>query len=342
MGRLSKIKGPFAPIRVGLIEHMLSITPMECKVYLTQHLMAVRNGEDRGKVFTSIRAISKLTGHKREIIKKALDGLEEKDYLKPIDGGWRILNFNGDSPAKTLKGVPKKRACPKTGHAQKPVTPPAQKLVTPLPNNRSPHGTKTIENKRVATPLEDKKTYKEEDKEAESVKTDSFPENWPDWYQGITWEKKNQKVVFVGETREALSEHLQQIATEEKLRPLSRAEAQRSWGRLNGYLIKPQNSRCRGPKSLAAIVVNWFENDLRDSNRIRGLTSKQTAAEQYSAAMSEQFEGQRPDHSEEIAACEKEHGTGVHQREKLKTGTNGILYCKHSCGFVIYPNKGKG
>jgi len=332
----SKVKGPFAPIRVGLIEHMLSITPMECKVYLTQHLMATRIGEDRGKVFTSIRAISKLTGHKREIVKKALDGLEEKDYLKPIDGGWPILNFNGDNPAKTSKGAPKKRACPKSGHAQKPATPPAQKVVTPLPNNRSPHGTKTTENKGSSKPLEDKKTLRRDDQEVESVKTDSFPESWPSWYRGIGWDKKGQKVTFNEEAKGELSQHLKQIADEENLRPLTRAEGKRTQGRLNGYLLKPQNSRCRGPKSLAAIVVNWFENDLRDANRFKS-PGRQTAAESYNTTITEQFEDQRPDNAEEIAACEKEHGVGVHQREKLKSGTNGILFCKRSCGYVIYP-----
>lgn len=278
-----RVKGPFAPIRTGLIEHMWAITPMECKVYLTQHLMAIRTGKDSGKVFTSIRQLAKLTNHKWDHVKKSLLGLEEKDYIRKIDGGWQILNFDGDNPANTLS---QNGVYPKTGYTPKRDKDYPKKGERPIPKRDTPlsqngiTGSGKVKKTKIDTPpLDDKKTYKRDDQEAESAKPDSFPENWPQWYRGIGWDKKGQKVTFTEETREALSNHLQQIAAEEKLRPLTRIEAQRSWGRLNGYLIKPQNSRCRGLKSLAAIVVNWFENDLRDANRIRGPTSKQNAAD---------------------------------------------------------------
>jgi len=103
---MSKVKGPFAPIRLGLLEHMCGIRPMECKVYLTAHLMAKRKGPDRGKVFASVNKLAELTGHKWEHVNRSVKSLEKKDYLKPIEGGWLILNFNGDNPANTV--IPKR------------------------------------------------------------------------------------------------------------------------------------------------------------------------------------------------------------------------------------------
>lgn len=108
---------------------------------------------------------------------------------------------------------------------------------------------------------------------AESADADS----WPGWFHGITWDKKKRKVEFNEEAKRELADHLTQIAEEEKLRPLERSELQRGWGRLNGHLLR--NSRCRGPKSLPAIAVNWFENDLRDQNRVRGSPAKRQKAD---------------------------------------------------------------
>jgi len=101
-------------------------------------------------------------------------------------------------------------------------------------------------------------------------------DSWPSWYAGITWNKKARKVEFSEDAKRELAAHLTEIAEEENLRPLNRQELQRGWGRLNGNLLR--NRQCRGPKSLPPIVVNWFENDLRDPNRIRGPTAKSQRA----------------------------------------------------------------
>ncbi len=99
-------------------------------------------------------------------------------------------------------------------------------------------------------------------------------DSWPAWYHGIAWNKPERKVEFTEEAQEAISEHIRQLAEDEGLPPLTKSEAQRGWGRLNGWLMR--NRQCTGPKSLPPIVVNWLENDLRD-NRTRGSTVKRQA-----------------------------------------------------------------
>ena len=120
---------------------------------------------------------------------------------------------------------------------------------------------------------------------SESATADS----WPEWYAGITWDKSKRKVEFTGEAKAALSKHLNQLAEEESLPPMKRQELQRGWGRLSGYLLR--NRQCTGQKSLPPIVVNWFENDLRDQRRIRGPTSKkQQASDVFAEALQEALE----------------------------------------------------
>ena len=109
------IKGGFAPIRVGLLEHMSGITPMETKVYFIQHMMAKRTGLDRGKVSSNLSELSRIAGHKRDHIRRAIQGLKEKGYIEPIKGGWRIVNFNGNEPI----GVAQNGPCPLLGHGPK-------------------------------------------------------------------------------------------------------------------------------------------------------------------------------------------------------------------------------
>ena len=180
---MSKVKGPFAPIRVGLIEHMHGIKPMECKVYLTAHLLAVREGKDRGKVFISKRHLAKLTGHKWDSVKRSIVGLEEKDYLKPIEGGWQILNFNGDNPANTLSqnGVyPKKGYTPKKDKSY----PKMGEGGTPKrDNNLSQNGrggtTKTTENKKDTAPLDVRRNKKTDVlEESKPKKAPTYPIYW--------------------------------------------------------------------------------------------------------------------------------------------------------------------
>ena len=120
---------------------------------------------------------------------------------------------------------------------------------------------------------------------SESATADS----WPEWYDGITWDKSKRKVEFTGEAKAALSKHLNQLAEEESLPPMKRQELQRGWGRLSGYLLR--NRQCTGQKSLPPIVVNWFENDLRDQRRIRGpTTKKQQASDVFAEALQEALE----------------------------------------------------
>jgi hypothetical protein len=254
---------------------------MECKVYLTQHLIAIREGKDRGKVFTSIRKLAKLTNHKWDHVKKSLLGLEEKDYIRQINGGWQILNFDGDNPANTLS---QNGIYPETGYIPEKDKTYPEKGEHPIPKRDTPLSRKGITSSRKPKkrkvdrePLNDKKTYKKDDQEvSESVKTDSSPD-WPGWYSEIRWDRKAREVAFSEKGRSALSSHLQSLAKEESLPLLSKRDKQLAWGRLNGWLMR--NRQCTGPKSLPPIVVNWFENDLRNPTRIRGPTSKRRATD---------------------------------------------------------------
>ena len=276
---MSKVKGPFAVIRVELIEHMWCMTPMECKVYLTMHLMARRNGEDRGKVFTNVRTLARINEHKWEIVKKAIDGLEEKDYLKRIDKGWWIINFNGDNPGNTPKKLSRKWIYELIGITQKsdnhyPKT--GEVIIQKLDNELS--------KKRITTTHKVKKIKSDkatlEDIEARrGIEDKGLPSAWPDWYVDITWNKKELKVEMTDRARHSLSEHLREVAAQENISPLTLKEAQYAWGVLNGHLIG--NRYKTGPKTLPPLVVNWFENDLRRSGRVRCSPRKNRAEDPF-------------------------------------------------------------
>lgn len=90
----------------------------------------------------------------------------------------------------------------------------------------------------------------------------------------VSWDKESRQVRLEVHEREdgvwregeeTLKDQVRITANREKLPlRLTNAEWQEGWGRLNGHLMG--NPFKTGPKTLPAIVLNWFETDLRRKN----------------------------------------------------------------------------
>lgn len=157
------------------------------------------------------------------------------------------------------------------------------------------------------------------------------PGEIPLFPSGVKWSKVEGKVEMLPDFRRWLTQHLKELSTQEGLHvELTPAEAQESWGRLNGHMLR--NTHKTG-KALPSIVVNWFENDLRrkagrkreQSVRGRSKTANSLAAidrweERILAREAEEMD-------ESICACPRDHET-----ESLVT--QGVReYCPDACGW---------
>ncbi len=157
------------------------------------------------------------------------------------------------------------------------------------------------------------------------------PGEIPLFHSGVKWSKVEGKVEMLPDFRRWLTQHLKELSTQEGLHvELTPAEAQESWGRLNGHMLR--NTHKTG-KALPSIVVNWFENDLRrkagrkreQSVRGRSKTANSLAAidrweERILAREAEEMD-------ESICACPRDHET-----ESLVT--QGVReYCPDACGW---------
>lgn len=81
----------------------------------------------------------------------------------------------------------------------------------------------------------------------------------------VSWDKEKREVHIEQNGYGLLIGKLATLAKHEGLaHRLSDAEWQEGWGRLNGHLMG--NPFKTGPKTLPAIVLNWFETDLRRKN----------------------------------------------------------------------------
>jgi hypothetical protein len=103
------------------------------------------------------------------------------------------------------------------------------------------------------------------------------------WEDGIAWNKETREIEMSKEAREGLSKHLSELAEREKLPPLTAREKQSAWGRLNGHLIG--NPFKTNGKTLPSIVVNWFENDLRNIRRMRSPPKSKQAEDVFDEAV---------------------------------------------------------
>jgi DNA-binding MarR family transcriptional regulator len=81
----------------------------------------------------------------------------------------------------------------------------------------------------------------------------------------VAWDKERREVRITASGRRALQRSLTRLEADERLEhSLTEAEMQEGWGRLNGHLMG--NPFKTNPKTLPAIVLNWFETDLRRKN----------------------------------------------------------------------------
>jgi hypothetical protein len=84
----------------------------------------------------------------------------------------------------------------------------------------------------------------------------------------VRWDKEKRKVRFEEGGQEALIREIDDtLARENLMSPLSKEEMQLGWGRLNSHLVgAPFKTSSR---TLPAIVLGWFQTDLRQKN-LRG------------------------------------------------------------------------
>lgn len=81
----------------------------------------------------------------------------------------------------------------------------------------------------------------------------------------VRWDKMHRRLSFSQNGTKKLQVLLTQLAVDEGLqRLLDQGELQEGLGRLNGHLMG--NPFKTNPKTLPAIVLNWFETDLRRKN----------------------------------------------------------------------------
>ena len=81
----------------------------------------------------------------------------------------------------------------------------------------------------------------------------------------VSWDKEGRRVRFHDRSREFIRGRLLDIAKEEGLKHLlDDGEMHEGLSRLNGHLMG--NPFKTNPKTLPAIVLNWFETDLRRKN----------------------------------------------------------------------------
>jgi len=81
----------------------------------------------------------------------------------------------------------------------------------------------------------------------------------------VRWDASANEVRFEKTGRDRLRKKLGEVALAEGLAPLADAEIQRGWGTLNGHLIGASHKT--EANKLPAVVLNWFENELRSGYR---------------------------------------------------------------------------
>ena len=253
--KASGIKGPFAPVRDGVLEHHREMTFSQIAVF--HRLLNLANREkSRGCVGlcpgVGVRTLALGMKKDRGAIRRAVQRLEEKNYIKRTSSGLMVLNFTGDEPQEhPANGSSKHHGAKNT------MVPKA-----PLGGSSKHHGgvAESTSKGVLRAPgiKEETETKRDGDEEQARSEPVEVPLPIP---VGIRFSKISNRVEMDEDFRSWLREHLEELATSEGLRMLSRAEFQDSWGRLNGHLIG--NPRKRGTKTLRPMSVNWFENDLR-------------------------------------------------------------------------------
>ena len=249
------IKGPFAPVRDGVLEHHREMTFPEIAVFHRLLNLANRRGTVGLCAGVGVRTLALGMGKDRGAIRRAIVGLEQKNYVKRDPAGLLVLNFTGESPQEH----------PTNGSSQHHGVENTMVSRAPVGGSSRHQGGGAKSTRRVVLRAPGIKRDGDEERDGD-VKARSEPVEAPlPIPAGVRWSKVTNCVEMDDDFRSWLREHLESLATSEGLRMLTNAEFQDSWGRLNGHFIG--NPRKRGAKTLRPITVNWLENDLRRNGR---------------------------------------------------------------------------
>ena len=272
------VKGPFAPVRDGVLEHHREMTFPEIAVF---HRLLNRANRDRRRgpaglcPGVGVRTLALGMGKDRGAVRRAIQGLETKNYVKRTRSAILVLNFRGDEPQEhPTNGGSRHHGAKSTMVLRAPV------------GGSSRHqggGAESTSRGVLRAPGIKEETETKRDGDEEQAQSEPVEEPLP-IPVGVRWSKISNRVEMDDDFRSWLQEHLEELATSEGLRMLSKAEFQDSWGRLNGHLIG--NPYKRGPKTLRSITANWFENDLRRHSRRPSKGSAMDAIRDYEQEVS--------------------------------------------------------
>lgn len=245
---------------MDLLPIILKLSNFEAKVFTFVTCLANFKRQPLGRVEMSLSALAKQVGTSRGSLRRALKSLEEHGLITQASGspgsnGWiTVIHYldHQDPPG----GSPRPHESPQP-------QPSIDTYAAPIRSEEVSE--EEVKRKReVARALELKAVAKEKRSRAAKAAP-------PHPLKGlVSWDKEKREVRFEEGTRgqggwAQLDNQLALVTIREKLRyGLTKPEMQEGWGRLNGHLMG--NPFKTNPKTLPAIVLNWFETDLRRKN----------------------------------------------------------------------------
>lgn len=232
--------GRYGRFPLDLLPIILKLSNFEAKVFTFATILANFKRHPIGRVDMSFSALAKQVGTSRGSLRRALKALEEHGLItqthgSPGSNGWITVTHYlecYDPPPGSPRPTKSPQPQPSIGSCEPPI--------------------------RSEEVSEEEVKKKRGKRSAKASPPHLLSEH-------VRWDKEGRRIRFSPQGPLLIRSALADLVREEKLGVfLSEAEMQEGLGRLNGHLMG--NPFKTNPKTLPAIVLNWFETDLRRKN----------------------------------------------------------------------------
>ncbi len=230
--------GRFGRIPLELLPVLRNLSNVEFRVFSILCVFANFSREPLGKVEESTTLLAQESGLRRSSIYRTIPTLEKLGLVETVS--------QGDTMRLVVRHYLSLQETPPVSQGDTESLQPEQNTTT-------------------SKPLRRREEVKKEEVKRKRGKRAKKPAP-PHPLNGLVyWDKEKRQVRFEGKGQEVLIKEIDDtVARENLMSPLSKEEMQLGWGKLNTHLVGAPFKT--SPRTLPAIVLGWFQTDLRQKN----------------------------------------------------------------------------